>query len=991
MMKRFTLFLTALLCTVGLAMAQQRTVRGVVITGDDNAPATGANVVVKGHPGLGASADLDGRFEIKNVPAGAKTLIVSYIGYATQEVTIGPNLRIVLETDAKQFDEVVVLGYGSARKAASIASSVVTVKAKDLESKPVANAFDAVQGKVAGLQVFTASGEPSQLSAIKLHGAGSLGAGSDPLYVLDGMPVSAETIRSLNSNDFESFQVLKDAAATSIYGARAANGVIYITTKRGRSGDRASITVRGQYGWSSLANREYYDSMMNSAQLVDFWLTSGLRTQAQVDKLLAAYPHDTRWDRYYFKDNRPTKQADISVSGGAGSTQYYISAATFDQEGLRYGSDYSKNSFRVNLNTSLNKYIRLGTNNSLAVDKYKTNPYTFNSTNGGLSTLALPMYSPYDKDGKEYDYIPGWNRYSPRYLAEKMPAPNSYTTLNSSSFIDIKPVEGLTVRSQIGYELSDYRYTSTRMPSYAGAVGNGTREEWFTRRKTLTSTNTAEYKFTVADKHHFIALAGHEYVRYSSKSFSGKGQGLVNDQLIELGLVTKEKEVSSSTAEYAFLSYFGRLSYDYADKYFIDLTYRNDASSRFGKNNRNGHFWSLGAMWVAKKEGFLADQEWLTDARVKFSVGTQGNAAIGNYGAYALVGSRGQYQSAFGWGVTTPGNPELSWEKQFKSTLGFEVNLWKKLRINFELYHRLTSGMLMDVPYPHHAGFIDDDGRSEITENVGKYQNRGFDLKVEYDFIRDKNDDGLSAYVNLNYNRDKVVELFQGLSQWTIPNTGVTYVVGEPVKFFYPLFKQVNPETGYAEWYVPGDNTAITTKDKTTTEFDETLEQNTGIDRYTPITGGFGIKGDFKGFYLQADFAFALGKHLIVNDQFFFENPLQFNGFNQRTVVTDYWKQAGDVARFPKLGNGQLFTNFDSRLIHNASFMRMKTLTIGYSVPKTLLAKQNFVKGAKLFVTGRNLLTFTKFTGPDPEIESNLTLGSNPNTKQITVGVELNF
>jgi hypothetical protein len=260
------------------------------------------------------------------------------------------------------------------------------------------------------------------------------------------------------------------------------------------------------------------------------------------------------------------------------------------------------------------------------------------------------------------------------------------------------------------------------------------------------------------------------------------------------------------------------------------------------------------------------------------------------------------------------------------------------------------------------------------------------------DVWKDRNDNYITPYLNFSYNKDKVLELFQGKDYWIIPNTGVCYVVGQPVSFFYPIFNRVNPETGAPEWFVPGENIAINQEDpnNVTSTFNEAaLEQNTGISRYAPINGGFGLSASYSGFYLQADFSFSLGKYLIVNDAYFFENPNQFAGFNQRKKVADFWKQPGDVTEFPAYN--YMFTQFDSRMIENASFTRLKNLTLGYNVPENFIKKTNFFKQAKFFVTGRNLLTFTKFEGPDPEVDSNLTLGVNPNTKQISAGFELTF
>lgn len=994
MKRKLTMFLALFFVGIGIAMAQTQ-VRGTVVD-DLGEPVIGATIQVEGTT-QGTITDIDGNFQL-SAPTGG-TLIVSYVGFDTQEVAVRANVRVILVPDTELLEEVVVIGYGTGRKISSTVGSVVNVSSEQIAEKPLANPLDALQGKVPGLQVYTSSGEPSELSSVRLHGVGSLGASSTPLYVLDGMPIQSGTLLGLNPQDFESITVLKDASATSIYGARAANGVIYITTKRGRSGETSTVSIKSQYGSSSLANTDYFEQMMNAKELTDFWVETGYRTREQVNTLLDQNPNDTQWYKYYYKDSAPSYQTDLSISGGSGRTNYYISGSYFFQDGLAYRSEFDRYTLRANIDTRVNDWLRVGLNNSLGYDQYESNPYGTNSTNRGLALLAQPFYSPYDENGDEYpDMIPGWNRYSPKYLADKMPSPNETARLNTSGYIQINPAKGLTFKTQFGLEASDYTNSYLRYPSYKGSLNNGEVSERFSRTLNKTITNTAEYKFSPVDDHSFTALLGHEFVDYDFKTQYARSTGQNDDRLMLLTHGTEGKITESSKSEYAFLSYFGRVEYDFAEKYFLDLSLRNDASSRFGKDNRSAMFWSSGAMWHAKKEDFLKDINWLNSLTFKISVGTSGNAEIGNYSSYALVGTSesdiyygtstsNQYNGGSGWSIDAPGNPRLSWEEQIKSTFGVSFGVFDMLRADIQFYNRVTSSMLMDVPYPYTSGF------AEITENVGKFQNRGVDLNVNFDVWSDNKDNYVTPYVNFNYNKDKVLELFQNKDSWVIPNTGVSYVVGESVSYFYPIFHQVNSDTGAPEWFVPGDDNTKNQEDpeRVTSDFNEAaLEQNTGISRYAPFNGGFGLSASFSGFYLQADFAFSLGKYLIVNDAYFFENPNNFSGFNQRKKVSNYWKQPGDIAEFPDYDN-YLFTEFDSRMIENASFTRLKNITLGYIVPKTFVERTNFFKSAKFFVSGRNLLTFTKFDGPDPEVDSNLTLGVNPNTKQISAGFELTF
>jgi TonB-linked SusC/RagA family outer membrane protein len=781
---------------------------------------------------------------------------------------------------------------------------------------------------------------------------------------------------------------LKDASATSIYGARAANGVIYITTKKGSANKPASITFQTQYGVSNLANTDYFENFMNTKELTDFWVATGQQRRSYInDTLLKKYPNDTKWYKYYYQDNIPLYQADLSISGGGGKTSYYLSGGYLKQQGLAYRSGYKRYTMRSNINSQVNNWLKVGLNMFIGTDERQTNPYGSNSTNRGLALLAQPFYTPLDSTGNEiYGLIPGWGRYAPKYLADKIQGINRNDQFNPSGYIQITPVKGLTLKTQAGIEAYDYRQSTVQLPSYAGSLNNGNAFESFTRGTTRTITNTGEYKFTLRNDHNFTALLGQEFIDSKAPSFSTSSTGQTDDRLILLSNGPNNRTSTSSNTEYSYLSYFSRLEYNFRNRYFVDGSLRQDQSSRFGVDNRTANFWSLGAMWKAKQESFFRNFDWLTDLSIKASTGTTGNSAIGNYQALPQVGTN-TYDQATGWNINAAGNPLLSWETQLNTTFGLNFSVFNRVRVDASYYIRKTKDMLIDVPYAYTTGF------SSITSNVGTLKNTGIDLAIDGDIIKTR-DAYLTPYLNFNYNKNEVTELFQGKQFWIIPNTGVCWAVGQPVSFFYPIFKDVNPQTGLPEWYLPNaDPNKITETRKdpnaVTSTFSPTLQQNTGIKRYPPVNGGFGLNGGFKGFYMNADFTFSQGKYLINNDRYFFENPNQFTGFNQSKTVLNYWQKAGDIATFPKYG--VQFTQFDSRLIEDASFMRLKNLTVGYNLPNSILSKGGFVKAARFYVTGRNLLTFTKYTGPDPEVDQNLTLGANPNTKQVAVGLDVTF
>ncbi|MGQ1945296.1 SusC/RagA family TonB-linked outer membrane protein [Ornithobacterium rhinotracheale] len=980
------LFAIGAFCLSFYAYGQQKPITGRVVD-SEGIPVQDAYVYVDGSD-VGVYADENGNFTIQAAPGD--TLKIEFIGLDPQTVVVGDksnyNVKLKKGAGSVDLDDLVVVGYGAARDVASVASNVAVVSGESIAKRPSANALDALQGQVAGLQIYTSSGEPSANSSIRLHGIGSISAGNSPLFIVDGMQVGSDVLSSLNDADIENISVLKDASATSIYGSRAANGVIYITTKRGKSGTGV-FTVDVQQGFSNLANTKFFDGLMNADELAKFWVETGFKTQKEMDEFRKKYPYDTQWRKVYYKENAPMIKVATSFSGGADKTRYYISGSYLDQDGIAYRSGMKRYTLRTNLDSKLNHWMNIGMNVGMMYGKYNSNGWGGNSTNRGLFFLAQPFYSPVDKDGVPYKRIPGWNRYSPQYLAESFPSDYRNAEINPTGFVEIKPFKNLTLRSQGGIYLTVSKGESHRMPSYLGSLNDGTSSARTSNSVRKSITNTAEYTFKVANDHKFNVLAGQEYTDYVSESLSGSAGGFTNDNLILLGQGTKNKDVGQGKSEYAYSSIFGRLEYDFNKKYFFNASIRRDGSSRFGADNRFANFWSTGVMWKVKKEGFLADVEWLSDLTFKASIGTSGNSDLGNYESLALVGST-QYDGQPGYRLSNPGNPSLAWEKQTLTTLTASMGLFDRVNLELSVYDRKTSNLLYDVPIPYTTGF------SEYLANVGTMQNQGIDVKFDAKIARTK-DFFLNSYVNFNYNKDKITELFQGRQYWIIPNTGVGYAVGESIAFLYPIFKGVNPKTGLPEWYQPNPNPSDimnTRKDDNaiTTKFDKSLEQNTGIKRYTPITGGFGFSSGYKGFSLQADFSYALGKHLINNDRFFAENPSTFEGFNQSNVVTDYWKQPGDNTRFPMYG--VQFTQFDSRLIENASFLRLKNITLSYTLPKKQLLDQvKFIENVKVYAIARNLWTLTNYSGPDPEIDTNLTLGSYPNTKQFVFGVEFKF
>ena len=979
MKRKFMLLLTCLFIGIGLVTAQVTKVTGTVISEEDGLPVVGASILVKG-TAVGTVTDMDGKFQLPNVPSSAKTLVISFIGIQSHEIPIKQTINVSLKPDTKTLEEVVVLGYGSGKKIGSIVGSVAKVNSEKLSAKPVANAMDALQGQVSGLQVYTSSGEPGSSSSSYIRGVGSLTADNEPLYVLDGTPVSSRVMVMMNPNDFESVTVLKDASATSIYGSRAANGVIYITTKRGKIGEKAVITASGNYGTARLARR--VSNPMNSTELLNYQLSHGIIKQETYDKYINS-GIDTNWEDYFFKDDAPTYQANLSIQGGSNKTMYYVSGSYYFQDGITPRSEYNRYTFRSNLESRPTDWLRFGANFGATYDEQQTSLFTYqgsNNLNGGIfGTILNPTYyNPYGEDGSKLDVIPGLNRYSPYYLSDKQPSSSNTAQLDGTAFIQLNPIEGLTIRSQFGIEAYDFRQTSKRLASHPNATQGGYTYEAFRRNAKLTITNTAEYNFKIKDIHDFTILIGQEGIKNDYQRFGSETTGQSDDRLSMLEAGTAATLLGADENDlytYQFLSFFGRINYALNDKYFADFSIRNDASSRFGKDNRNAIFMSGGLMWNMKKESFLEDVNFLSDLKLKASIGTTGNSSIGNYDHLALVGTN-LYNAQGGWKINTPGNGDLGWEKQTLANIGIEASFWNKYRIELTYYNKKTSNMLMDVPVPYTSGF------SSITQNVGSMTNSGVEIAVSLDLLKTK-DWFVGFNMNYAYNKNKITELFYGYDEWAMPNYLVSYNVGEPVQYYMAEWAGVDPADGQQMWYIPG------TDGETTKEYDEErLQQATGKKRYAPHNGGFGLNVSWKGLSLNADFAWVLGKYMVNNDYYFAANPYNFAGYNQSKDVLNEWKEPGDITDIPAYGN---VMQFDTHLLENASFLRLKNISLSYTLPKNWLLPTKVIQGVRIMATARNLFTITNYKGADPELDTNLTYGAYPNTKQFTIGAELTF
>lgn len=923
--------------------------------------------------------------------SSAKTLVISFIGMENKEVPIKPSVKVTLKPMTELLSEVLVTGtYGSAKKLGSMVGSVAAVKSEKIANRPSANFADALQGQVAGLQVFTSSGEPSEGVSMRLRGIGSINSSSEPLFILDGAPISSGAFSAINPNDIENLTILKDASSTSIYGSRAANGVIVITTKRGK-GVKPTVTIKGQYGISQRAVENI--TLMNSEQYFNFCETVNPNYKTneafQANKEFALkHGISTDWYDYFFKDNAPTYQLDASITGVANNTNYFISASHYDAEGIEPASGMKRETVRSNIDTKVSDWFRVGLNLGLSYEDFETNGFAGTGNSwynvATLSKWAIPYETPYEiienadgsiSYGKRKNILDKIGLWNPYYLLENQPTEKNKIRLYGNAFEEITPIKGLTIRAAQAIDAFDYRYRYVSLPAdYNNQKGSAS--ESFQRYSSFTFTNTAEYKFSINEMHNISALVGQESIIYNGSSFGASVDNITDGRLPMLSNGTIPKQPSASKKKKVMNSYFSRLEYNFGEKYFFDASFRTDGSSIFGRDNRWASFFSVGTMWNVSKEVFMEDIDWLKDLKVKFSYGTTGNSAFDGdpyYPSLGLVGT-GKYNGDQTFYISSVQNDGLTWEKQKTINIGLSARLFDRLDIDLAYYDKKTTDMLMTIPYSYTTG------HSSGWGNIGSMFNRGFEATVSYDIINRRNLQW-SVSANINYNKNQITELFGGRDEYVVANTGIKYQVGMPYgELYYVRWVGVDPADGQQIWLDKDGNETKT--------YSEDNAVFTGKQRYAPWAGGFSTSFFWKGFSINADFSYVLGKYTINNDAFFYNNPNFAGQLNQSTDMLDMWTTPGQVTNIPA-ANSEL--RFDTHLIENASFLRLKNLTIGYTLPENWLHKTGFIKGARIFAVGRNLLTVTNYTGADPEVDSNLQLGKYPNTKQFTIGAELTF
>ena len=990
------MFFACLFLSIGMAMAQTH-VSGIVTSSEDGEPVIGATVKVVGSQTAGTVTDIEGRFSLSVSKPGVE-LEFSSIGLVSKRVKASENMTVVLQVDSHTLEQVVITGYGSAKKLGSVVGSIASVDKKKLESIVTPDFTDALAGQVSGLSVLSAAGDPSASATIRLRGINSIQSSSQPLFILDGAPIDASFYATLNPADIESITVLKDAASTAIYGARAANGVIVLTSKQGKYSEQVSLSVRAQYGIAGPTSDGV--EMMNSKQYIKFRDLIGQPVSDDIRNLVDKYNINTNWRDEMIDDAAPTFDVNATMQGGGQTVNYYVSFNHHKQDGLIEMSKMHRNTLNARINARLNRFFKIGFTTNLGVQRYSQNAewgasgQIYSANPLVFARQALPFDTPYqytiDENGKmikgdraiglKYTGIvmPWWYNSHRNYYRNKL-------TLNTSLTETFTPLEGLTfqaLQSLNGLEGMNHSSFSP-YDAFVDGMGNkidamkGSASASSSRYYQFTLSHTAEWRKQFGD-HYVGILLGEETRIERSRGLSAYSEGQTDPRrlLLPHGTTVTPADLGDSFGEEVANSLFANAEYNYKEKYYVTGSIRRDGSSKFAPGHRWGTFWSAGAKWDLKKENFLKDVKWLNDLSLSVNYGTTGNdSGAGSYDYYGLFGDGGLYHGESSIGIASMSKLDLSWETTAKWNVGLNFSIFDRAHFTVDFYRNKSTDMLMSIPYSRTTGFSSGIG------NVASMTNTGIEANVDVDILKTK-DFYWSFKANVGYNKNEITELFQGRDEYVIANTGLKMAVGHAYgEFYYVRSAGVDPQTGAPLYYDKDGN-------KTKKYNEERDAVFLGKNRYAPWTGGFGTNFRYKNVSLIADFAWVAGKYMMINDDYFIANPQLATGWNQRVEMLNIWTTPGQITDIP---GAKYDVQITDHMVQNASFLRMKTLSIQYEFPKKWMQATRYIKGVKVFGIARNLFTITPFEGYDPEPDMNLVQFNYPNTRQFVIGAEISF
>jgi TonB-dependent starch-binding outer membrane protein SusC len=994
-----------LLLTALTVQAQTREITGKITDQKDGTPLVGATVTVKGSK-LSTATAADGTFSL-TVPAGAKTLVISSVGFTSKEIAVSDNVSLSLAAGDNALSEVVVVGYGTKIKR-DLTGSVSRVSAKELNNTPVTSFESALQGRAAGVLVEQQNGKLGQGIKVRIRGASSVSGGSEPLYVVDGVPVTTIDLSSngattnpladINTNDIESIEILKDASSAAIYGSRGSNGVVLITTKRGKAG-KSKIDF-GYFTGTQEPTR--LRDFMNSQQFVEYSRQAGVGAgkyeyrlglwdteQEGIDDWLGfvesrlnrysagnedykTYKVQTDWQKQAFQ-RAPISQYDISMSGGNDKTTFFMSGQFLDQTGIAKGNSLKRYNGRLNLDHKMNNWLTVGMNLSFA----RTLNYRVSNDNAfstPLQSVALSPITPLidprtDLLSGELNPTTGQpNTNYPVYYNPMLNVKGAYynTFVNrtlGNLYGQAQLAKGLTFRTEFGMdqlnqtEEAYYGPITQRNSSYPRGGGFTTADQILN----FNTNNFFRYATNFNDIHNIDVVAGMSYQDQNLFTQGGTAEAFPSSAYKKLTSAGTKSDATSSESEFSFLSYFSRINYKLLDKYLLALSGRYDASSRFGPNSRWGFFPAASVGWIVSEEKFLANSRWLSFLKLKASYGLTGNAEIGNYPWQGLWTGDAAYASIPGQRPSQLANPDLKWETTASADFGVEFGILKnRLTAEVDYYIRNTTDLLLAVEVPGTSGFT-----SQIR-NLGKMNNKGIEFSISSENIATRNF-RWSTNLNFGMNKNKITDLNgQELGVGNINRAKE----GQPIGVFVGReFAGADPTNGDAVWFKNTVDASGKVDRTPTSDYNEAQEVVLGSPNPDFI---YGVRNNFtfKGFDLDIFLQGVQGNN-IYDGGGQYMSASGSNGFDNQTVdQLAAWKNPGDITMVPEArtfyANG---TDPSSRWLYSGSYLRVKQLTLGYNLPKTVLSKIK-IERARFYVRGQNLFTFTKYKGWDPEVNA---------------------
>ncbi|QMW00457.1 SusC/RagA family TonB-linked outer membrane protein [Spirosoma foliorum] len=991
--------------------AQERTVTGRVLSGDDNQGLPGVSVAVKGTT-RGTTSDANGEYRI-SIPSNQAVLVFSAVGFVTQEITVGNKsaVNITLTTDNRSLNEVVVVGYGTQKKSQTT-GAISSITPKQITEQPVTNIGQAMQGRVAGVDVAQSGSKPGSVPTIRIRGRRSFNAGNDPLYVVDGIPLARE-YEDINPNDVASMEILKDATATAIYGARGANGVVLVTTKRGNKNGKTTISYDNYVGFTDALDKVHLFSGSEFAEFVrEAYRTTGNYKDANgnpvptgvvdayADSKVAVLGGDpnvaagiaagrnTDWQSLILKQGVQQNHS-LGIQGGNEKTQFYLSAGFFQDKGIMPGVDYTRYSLRANVDHQINKVLKVGLSSYMMYylrNGENLNPYNF-------TLQQNPLGRPYDDNGNLI-FSPTNDALLTNPLAEVVPGAQieerkKYRIFNSV-YAEVNIIDGLKYRVNFGPDFTINRYgrfIGAQTNARKGGDPQATNAAAFNFDYTLENFITYNKKF---GDHNFGITALQSIQRDNSEFNTINVQGVPAEtqSFYNVGNASSVLGVGSGLIQWTINSYMGRINYDYKDKYLVTATLRRDGSSRFGENTKYGNFPGIALGWNISNEDFLKGSTWVDLLKLRVSRGSVGNQGVAPYQTQGLLG-RTVYAfgttPAYGYRPETIGNPDLRWETSTTTNIGVDFSLWRgRLSGAIELYQTRTTDLLLSDLLPTSIGF------NSVTRNIGETQNKGVEVSLSTVNVNTKGGFKWTSDIVFSKNTEAIISLFNG----PVDDVGNKRFIGKPLTEFYDYKKAGIWQTNEADAAKSYQSAVGQIKVQDTNGDGKiTADDRVFLGSDIPTwSGGITNRFSYKGFDLNFFIYARVGQTILSG---FHRDNNQLAGRYEQIKV-DYWTPNNPTNEFPRPNSSQEFPVYNSAIIYfDGSFVKVRNINFGYTFPASVASKLH-LQSLRLFTSIQQPFIFSsyrsKYNGVDPETsDGTVSNGVTPATRVTTFGLNVKF